>query len=275
MGGSLVGKTITRLHFYFMHLLYLDDSGSVKNPKEDYVILGGLSIFETQGYYLSNELDKIASSLNPSDPSAVEFHASEIFSRKTPPWNTLSKEEAQGVIKAVLKIIASSSNSTYAFACAVHKNSFSSADALNLAFEDLCQRFDIYLSRLNAEGERQKGLLILDDSSYETTLQELAKNFRTIGTQWGSVKHICDTPFFVNSKASRIVQLADHIAYAVFRRYNASDTLYFDIIAHKFYQSEGVTHGLAHKHKLTIPCMCMACLTRRNRNASPIQQHIW
>jgi hypothetical protein len=253
-----------------MHLLYLDDSGSVENPSEEYVVLGGVSIFETQGYYLSNELDKIAQSVDPSNPKGIEFHASEIFSRKTHPWNKLSREEAQGVIKAVLKVVANSSNSTYAFACAVHKKSFAGGDGLNLAFEDLCQRFDIYLSRLNAEGERQKGLLILDDSSYETTLQELANNFRQIGTQWGSVKHLSDTPFFVNSKASRIVQLADHIAYAVFRRYHVGDTQYFDIIAHKFYQNDGVVHGLAHKHKTNQNCMCVACMSRRNSKMLPL-----
>lgn len=107
------------------------------NPEEEYVILGGVSIYETQGYYLSNELDKIAQSVSPSNPAEIEFHASEIFSRKTAPWNKLSREEAQGVIKAVLKVIANSSNSTYAFACAVHKKSFQGGDALNLAFEDI------------------------------------------------------------------------------------------------------------------------------------------
>ena len=249
--------------FLYMHLLYLDDAGSVSNKSEEYVILGGVSIFETTAYYLTQELDKLAESYDAKNPSSIEFHASEIFSRRSYPWKTLSKEEAQGVIKAVLKILANANNSTLAFACAVHKDSFKSNDALQLAFEDLCQRFDIYLSKMNAEGERQKGLLILDDSSYETTLQELSRNFRKSGTQWGNVKHLADTPFFVNSKASRIIQMADHVAYAVFRRYNAKDTQYFDIIASKFYQSENVVHGLAHKQKIDPSCMCAACFSRR------------
>jgi hypothetical protein len=135
---------------------------------------------------------------------------------------------------------------------------------LHLAFEDLCQRFDIYLSNLNASGDRQKGLLILDDSSYETTLQDLAKNFKKLGTQWGTIRHIADTPFFVDSKACRIIQFADHIAYAVFRRYNYSDTQYFDIIAHRFLKNDqGVAHGLANKQKITSTCMCLACNSRR------------
>jgi len=254
-----------------MHLLYLDDSGSVSNPQEDYVVLGGISVFETQAYHLANDLDKLAQSIDPSNPSKIEFHASEIYSRRTPPWNKFSQDEARGIIKSILKILANSSNSTYAFACSVHKSSYSE-DGLYLAFEDLCQRFDTYLKKINIEGDNQRGLLILDDSSHETILQELAQNFRKTGTQWGkNVRYLADTPFFVNSKASRIIQLADHIAYAVFRRYNTGDTQYFDIIAHKFYQQDGIIHGLAHKHKTNQPCMCLACMSRKFNKEIPTQ----
>ena len=246
-----------------MHLLYLDDSGSVTTASEQYVILGGISIFETTAYYLSAELDKLAETIDSKNPEKIEFHASEIFSRRIEPWKSMSADEAKGIIKAVLNIIAQANNSTCLFACAVHKSSFPSDDGLKLAFEDISQRYDMYLSKLNFDGDRQKGLMILDESSYETALQDLAKNFRKIGTQWGKIKHIADTPFFVNSRASRIIQLADHIAYAVFRKYNASDHQYFDIIASKFYQSENVIHGLAHKQKVNYSCMCVACFSRR------------
>lgn len=228
------------------------------------MVLAGLSIFENQGYYLTSRLDDIAQGLNASNPNDIEFHASDIFARRSSPWNRLSKEEAQGVIKSVLRVVAESSASTYAFACAVHKESYTE-NAMNLAFEDLCQRFDIYLKHLFAEGERHKGLIILDESSHETSLQGLAKNFRQIGTQWGSIKHLAETPLFVDSRASRIIQLADHIAYAVFRRYNYGDTQYFDIIAHKFHQTDGVIHGLAHKQKVNPKCMCLGCSSRRAR----------
>lgn len=244
-----------------MHLLYLDDSGSVNNASEDYVVLAGISMYETQAYFLSRELDRIAETFDPN-PSNVEFHASEIYARRKAPWDKLTREDSVGVLKSVLRIVAESAASTQIFACAVHKKSYS-ADGLHVAFEDLCQRFDTYLGKINAEGERQKGLLILDESSYETSLQEQTKNFRKIGTQYGSIRHLADIPFFVNSKASRIIQLADHIAYSIFRRYNLGDTQYFDIIAHKFFQSEGVVHGLAHKSKTSPNCMCPACFSRR------------
>lgn len=246
-----------------MHLLYLDDSGSAGNTNEDYLVLGGVSIFEASANWITQELDKLAQSISPSRENEIEFHASEIFSRRSYPWNGMSKEEAQGVIKAVLHIIADDSyDTTRLFACSIEKVSYADRDLMEMAFEDLCSRFDRYLARLHSDGDRQRGLIILDKSSYETTLQKLANDFRTLGTRWGSIRNLADTPFFVDSRASRLIQLADHVAYAVFRRYNSSDTQYFDIIAPKFDSAGGVLHGLSHKHNSNQPCMCPSCMSR-------------
>lgn len=246
-----------------MHLLYLDDAGSTANSNEEYFVLAGVSVFEAQTNWFTQELDRLAQSIDAANPSQVEFHASEIFSRRTAPWDSMSREDAQGVIKAVLQVLAKSYDSGRVFACAVHKASYPDRDPVELAFEDLCSRFNLYLSRLRASGDRQQGLLILDKSTYETTLQKLARNFQTIGTQWGVIRNLADTPFFVDSHASRLVQLADHVAYSTFRRYNARDTQYFDIFASKFDSADGVVHGLAHKQMIDQNCMCPACLSRR------------
>lgn len=246
-----------------MHLLYLDDAGSAANKNEDYLVLGGISIFEAQAHWFTQELDKIATTINAANPQSIEFHASEIFSRRTQPWKSMTRKESTGVIKAVLDVLRNSYETARAFACAVHKASFPGRDPVELAFEDLCSRFDRYLFRLRGEGDRQRGILILDESSQETTLQKMAREFRTLGTRWGVIGNLAETPLFVDSQASRLVQLADHVAYAVFRRYNASDAQYFDIIASKFDSSEGIIHGLAHKQTVEPICMCIACLSRR------------
>src|ERR1017187_10462987 len=160
-----------------MHLLYLDDAGSAGNKNEEYLVLGGISVFEAQASFLTNELDKIASGFSATNPHDIEFHASEIFSRRVAPWDKLTKEEAKGVLKAVLGVLATSYYSAKAFACVVHKPSYPGRDPLQMAFEDICSRFDRYLSRLQAEGDRQRGMIILDESSHETTLQGMARNF--------------------------------------------------------------------------------------------------
>ncbi|MGD0696598.1 MAG: DUF3800 domain-containing protein [Terriglobia bacterium] len=254
-----------------MHLLYLDDSGSVPNVDERYFVLAGVSVFEAQADWFTRELDKLAESIDPSKPAQVEFHASEVFSRRSPPWNKMTREEAQGVIKAVLQVMARSYDTARVFACAVEKDSVGvGIDPVALAFEDLCSRFDLYLSRLRSAGDRQRGLLILDKSTHETSLQRLTHEFRKLGTQWGAIHNLADIPFFVDSGASRLIQLADHVAYAVFRRYNAGDAQYFDIIAPKFDSADGIVHGLVHKTSNAAQCLCPACLSRRINRAPQV-----
>ena len=44
-----------------MYILYLDDSGSIPNPTEDYFVLGGICIPERSMNWLSSQLDDYAS----------------------------------------------------------------------------------------------------------------------------------------------------------------------------------------------------------------------
>lgn len=251
-----------------MHLLYLDDSGSVANADEAYVVLGGISVYEAQADYLSQKLEALATDIFPSNPRSIEFHASEIFSGKIEPWKSMSREDRRAVIKQVLKVFADSYDTARAFACAVKKADFPHADQMELAFEDLCSRFDLFLSRLRRDGDRQRGLIILDESSHETSLLNLAKDFRAIGTRWGVIGQMADTPLFASSKSSRLIQIADHVAYSVFRRYNAGDASYFDIFAHRFDSDNGVIHGLSHKTRSDPTCMCLSCVSRRGRDTT-------
>ena len=248
-----------------MHLLYLDDAGSVKNPNEQYLVLGGVSVFEAQSHWVTQELDQLAESIDPVDPHGVEFHASEIFSRRSMPWKGMNRDQARAAIKSVLQVLTKSYETARAFACVVHKDSFPNQDPMEIAFEDLCKRFDLFLERVNAnqDGDTQRGLLILDKTTYETTLQQLALKFRTLGTHWGVIQNIADTPLFVNSQASRVIQLADHVAYSVFRLYQSNDTQYFNVIASRFDSVEGKIHGLVHKERDNPTCMCIACFSRR------------
>ena len=217
-----------------MHLLYLDDAGSVGNVREQYLVLGGVSVFEAQSSWVTQELDRLAQNIDPGNPHGVEFHASETYARRSQPWKGLTQEEARGTIESVLDVLAHAYDTARAFACVVHKPSFPNQDPMEIAFEDLCSRFDRYLQRLRAVGDRQWGLVILDKSAHETTLQQMSVAFRTLGTSWGVIRNLADTPLFVDSRASRVIPLADHVAYAVFRRYQSGDTQYLDRIAAKF-----------------------------------------
>jgi hypothetical protein len=69
---------------------------------------------------------------------------------------------------------------------------------------------------------------------------------------------------FTDSKLTRMLQWADFVAYAVFRRYQHADASFFDQIVPKFqHSSEGVLHGLVHMVTKYQDCYCPGCATRR------------
>ncbi|WP_235006733.1 DUF3800 domain-containing protein [Calothrix rhizosoleniae] len=86
--------------------------------------------------------------------------------------------------------------------------------------------------------------LIFDKSTYESTIQGLATDFRTSGHSWGKLMNFSEVPLFLDSRASRLIQLADIIAYSIFRYFEQEDDRFFSIIESRFDSEGGITHGL-------------------------------
>ena len=126
----------------------------------------------------------------------------------------------------------------------IKKSAVSPKDPVEYAFEQLASRFDKYLMRLHRNSDTHRGIIIFDKSTYETTIQSLATDFRTIGYTWGVIRNFSEVPLFLDSKASRLIQLADLIAYAVFRHFEKRDNRFFPIIEPRFDSEGGVVHGL-------------------------------
>jgi hypothetical protein len=240
-----------------MHFLYLDDSGSVKNPADKHIILAGLSVFERVPHWLSRALDKIAKDVWPQDPVNIEFRGVDIFSGRKQ-WRGVAQERRLAVYKEALEIIA---NSTHVrlFGAVIHKAARSPDDPMEYAFEVVSNRFDRMLRRLFLAGDNQRGLFVLDKSSYETSLQQLAVTFRTEGHRWGQLRGIAEVPLFVDSKATRMIQYADLIAYALRRYYEKGDSTHLDILKPRFDAEGGIIHGLVHYTPAGSGCNCISC----------------
>jgi uncharacterized protein DUF3800 len=136
---------------------------------------------------------------------------------------------------------------------------------MEYAFEQVCNRFDRFLGRLHKAGDTQRGMIILDKSTYETSLQGLTRDFRLGGHRWGEMYNLADVPLFVDSQATRMVQFADMLAYAVRRYYENGDATYFDLFSHRFDTVGGVVHGLTHYTPAGANCNCHCCRQRRTR----------
>lgn len=229
-----------------MHLLYIDDSGSVPDPSQAYFVWGGVSVFERQGYWISGELDKIASRFNPAEPHLVEFHGSEMLQGRGP-WKGVPLADRIQAMMDALKVISLSHPSNCLFAAAVSKQAVQAQDPAEVAFEEICRRFDHYLMRLHRNGDTQRGIIISDKSTYEQSFQVLTSVYRRSGHSSGIVRNFAEVPLFIDSRASRLVQLADLIAYSVFRKFERNDERFFQIVESRFDNHGGVVHGLYHR----------------------------
>lgn len=247
-----------------MYLLYVDDAGSVGNHSERHFVLAGVALFERHVEHLEREMNALAERTGLAEPDTLEFHGTEILSGSKR-WRALRGHERRaGVLSEALGCAERVLRGRWAtFGVVVHKAAVSPRDPVEFAFEQICSRFDQFLSRQRRDGRPERGLMILDRSTRETRLQELATTFRREGHSWGRLRHIVDVPFFVDSRASRAIQYADLVTYAIWRRFERDDPRFFDQIRHRFDTQGGVVHGLLHERYAEAMCDCPYCVSRR------------
>ena len=126
-----------------MYLLYLDGSGSVKNPNEQHFVLAGVGVYERQIYHLITKADDFIASLGYGSVHDVELHASAIASGKTAPWKGTPRQERLGLIERSLSLLRDAHHSVRAFAVVVDKQAYA-GDPVEYAFEEngIVKRFD-------------------------------------------------------------------------------------------------------------------------------------
>ena len=247
-----------------MHLLYLDDAGSPGNAADKHFILAGVAVFERQAYWLQAKLDELAAEYPDADPS--EFHGSAMFGGRGR-WRRVRKEHRHAMMTRALQARESIRGHCPLFGVVVDQRARSPEDPVAYAFEQLCNRFDRYLRRRYLRhrgqkmGDNQRGLIILDKSTRETQLQSLASEFKTVGHRWGATRYLADVPFFVDSRATRLIQYADLVAHAMWRKFEKGDDRFFRVIADGFDREGPAVHGLHHFKDLGDVCDCPACAT--------------
>ena len=251
-----------------MFILYIDGSGSVSNPDEKHFVLAGVAVFERTVFHAIKALDDMVDSFGLGQPSyEIELHGSPMLQGKRDPWKSVARARRKEMMLETLNVLTTAARNAKAFGIVVDKQSMSPNDPVEYAFEEICNRFNLFLtrnfqSRGGRDEDKQKGLVVMDESHYEQPLQALAREFRISGTRWGHLRNMAEVPLFVDSRASRLVQLADLLAFALWRRYEKSDSTFFDPIVSKFDADGGVIHGLIHRKSSTEACYCPACMSR-------------
>ena len=198
-----------------MHILYVDNSGTVEDPAERFFVLGAVSVFERGLFHQIKLADECIKSFALGDPHEIELHGSAMYNGRDGVWRTVRHRPArENIIRAALETLQGHA-SIRLFAIAIDKAAVSPRDPIEMAFEEICNRFNLFLTRTNDRrgDEDQRGLIVMDESKHEKPLQKLARKFRVDGARWGHFRKLTEVPLFVNSRASRMIQLADLVAW--------------------------------------------------------------
>ena len=237
-----------------MYILYVDESGDggTHAGSSRHLVLAGAAIHEAQWKKFTQSLDAIQESYVPQAGGLVEFHASEIRAGRGV-FRGFPKTQRAALMADVYKVIGDAKgNRLVLFAAVVEKAAFISkhsgrVDPYEGAFEGLCTMFNMFLGHLQKrQGKVQRGIVVFDEArpSLSRQIRTLLAKFQAGGGRWTSMANLVETVFFFDSRKSRIMQLADFTAYAVYRWYEAADSEYLKVIRHRFDHYGARIHGL-------------------------------
>ncbi|AMD58717.1 hypothetical protein AWN88_00600 [Agrobacterium tumefaciens] len=212
-----------------MHLLYLDESGHSHDPSSDFFVLAGFSIFERQTHWLEAQIDPVAARFSSTNPREIEFHGNPMRSGNGI-WKGVPPNDRVQAVVDILSLLADKQLQLKVYACVIEKKLVSPNDILARSFEEVATCFDGYLKTLYKKKNPQRGLVILDKSNYEEKIQTLSHVFKHVGHANGQLRNFAEVPLFLDSKASRLIQMADLIAYWIFRHFQSGDQRGFDLI---------------------------------------------
>jgi hypothetical protein len=185
---------------------------------------------------------------------------------KTQEYVHLSYDERRAFIKEIAQCV---SNWGFArlFAECVDKIHFDPARATQSideqAFEQIVSRFEKYLGYINS-GQDKKcfGLLIHDNNqTVAKELMELMRGFHRKGTLWTSVVNIIETPLFVDSELTSMVQIADLCGYAMRRYLENGEEELFDLVFERADRKDDIVVGV--RHFTDSSCRCKICRAHR------------
>lgn len=218
-----------RFHFcygYSVYLTYLDESGSPGDLNTPFFVLAGVAAFERQTHWLEQELDAIAEPFEQRAGKYLELHAAPMKASKEG-WEIFSAAERAQASADVLRVLINTRPRLNVFASVVEQSQMArTADILPHCYEVVASKFDDFLAlKYQREKDPQRGLFVLDQkrATEEKAMQSLHKTFKHVGHANGRLRNFAEVPMFADSKSTRLIQLADSIAYWIFRHYSKLD----------------------------------------------------
>jgi hypothetical protein len=213
-----------------VYLLYADESGDLTDPRTRVFVVAGVAVHEDAVRPLAGAINATLSSfVGRTLAPDLELHGSPMRVGAGV-WSQVPQAKRYALFCALLRKLdnwehATTGSRIEPFVVVMDRNH--SQSPTETTYGELLYAFDASLRERRATGDGHNGVLIADESRYEKTLQawvELARMYKSRPAQDPRRLYaLAETPFFIDSKLTRLMQLADLVAHAFYRAYNADD----------------------------------------------------
>ena len=245
-----------------MYLLYCDESGDLGDPNVNAFVVAGIAVHEDAVRPLAGEVQGIMRQYLGRDLAPeIETHGNPMRTGNAA-WNGISVRKRIGLYNRILDLICEwthdgSGSRAEVFATAIENDH--SQSPTETSYGELLYAFDQWLRDNRRAGNPHNGVLVADRSRYEKTLRawvEVARAFKSRPAQDPRRLHaLVETPFFVDSESTRLMQLADLVAHALYRSYNSGDERLAQRIRPALDGAGRLAHFTSDK-----ACRCQACV---------------
>ncbi|WP_207264920.1 DUF3800 domain-containing protein [Desulfovibrio sp. Huiquan2017] len=132
------------------------------------------------------------------------------------------------------------------------------------AFQQLVSRFQMFLlNKGGSDGENLLGTIVSDNNeTVNKKLTSLMRRFHKNGTFWRDIDHIIETPFFVDSQLTSMIQIADVISYGLRRYWDNGENDFFRLIFSRIDRAGPALVGGRHFTPCET-CSCVICKAQR------------
>jgi Protein of unknown function (DUF3800) len=213
-----------------MYLLYADESGDLRSPDSSVFVVGGIAVHEDAVRPFAGAINRsINSYVGRARGMSLEVHGGPMRSGRSE-WKSIGRNRRHGLAHALLKHVSNwqhqdSASEIQPFAVVIDRDH--SQSPTETSYGEFLFMFDSFLREGRRAGDPHNGILIADRSRYQRTLEAWVEVARTRRTRPMNdprrLYALAETPFFVDSKSTRLMQVADLVAYSLYRGYNADD----------------------------------------------------
>lgn len=253
-----------------MYLLFVDESGT--HGGSHAFVLGGLAIHENDARRLQKDLDNLVIrhlGKRPQNLDEFELHAAEMRNAKKPKpdskgngitsiWAGYPREMRRALLDEAYDVIAGFEASderlpVALFGIVLDRNfrpDWTQIERERHGYEVLLNKFDVMLKTTRVRRNLPNLGLVIHDRRVvaERDIQTWTSEWRVAAGNVGRIKNLADVPLFADSRATRLLQVADLVSYSIFRRFNPEIEREpsFEKIWPKFHREKGQLHGCIH-----------------------------